>query len=419
MQGTNSFTQPKPEGDRGTHNMKKLINDILTEKITEEHPMERRATPMGMTKEDSREINEILESSPPMTPTGKLHERGCCGHITATSIIWYIGVCILFIVAFVALVLSILFFINDTTTDRPLKLFGIVGAGMLALITFIIVFVDCWIDGTRLYLEEAVVYRVFQVKEADSEAMALNGGRLKNEDGEKEKPRLMLSQQQAGVVPYAPGHYQGHNHPVPYLIPAYVYYPTMVPSNHHLFHGHGHNHGHQHGHNHNHGHPYGHGHDHANSHSTHVPRYRHYPETNRSLSHLTRHPRRIHTVSPTSSQRPIDRDESRTSNPTQATVVNPTVRTSDKNIPVIKTRKVIRKPRRVSQSKVKINEAVHGTHIDQLSNIPTTAITYDNVPSNVTEVIRETTVVKAPRSLLPTLRKTLVNPNSGASAIFK
>ena len=61
-----SFTEPKPEGDRGTHNMKKLINDILTEKITEEHPMERRATPMGMTKEDSREINEILESSPPM-----------------------------------------------------------------------------------------------------------------------------------------------------------------------------------------------------------------------------------------------------------------------------------------------------------------------------------------------------------------
>lgn len=30
----------------------------------------------------------------------------------ATSIIWYIGTCILFIVAFVALVLSILFFIN-------------------------------------------------------------------------------------------------------------------------------------------------------------------------------------------------------------------------------------------------------------------------------------------------------------------
>ncbi|CAF0799212.1 unnamed protein product [Adineta ricciae] len=405
MHGTNSFTEPKPEDKRGAHNMKKLINDILTEKITEEHPMERRATPMGMTKEDSREINEILESSPPMvsehssikTPTGKHHERRCCGHIT------------------------------DTTTDRPLKLFGIVGAGMLALIAFIIVFIDCWIDGTRLYLEEAVVYRVFQVKEADSEAMALNGSRLKNEDGEKEKPPLMLSQQQAGVVPYPPGHYQGHNHPVPYLIPAYVYYPTMVPGNHHLFHGHGHNHGHRHGHNHNHGHPHDHGHDHshrdshdhADSHSTHVPRYRHYPETNRSLSHLTRHPRRIHTVSSTSSQRPIGRDELRTSNPTQATVVNPTVRTSDKSMPVIKTRKVIQKPRRVSQSKVKINDAVHGTHIDQLGNIPTTAITYDNIPPNVTEVIRETTVVKAPRSLLPTLRKTLVNPNNDTSAIFK
>ncbi len=54
--------QNPTQGDRqSANNIKKFINDILAKKVTDE----QRQRPVTTTKEDSREINEILESSQP------------------------------------------------------------------------------------------------------------------------------------------------------------------------------------------------------------------------------------------------------------------------------------------------------------------------------------------------------------------
>ncbi len=58
--------QNPTQGDRqSANNIKKFINDILAKKVTDEKPLERRQRPVTTTKEDSREINQILESSQP------------------------------------------------------------------------------------------------------------------------------------------------------------------------------------------------------------------------------------------------------------------------------------------------------------------------------------------------------------------
>ncbi|CAF1281289.1 unnamed protein product [Adineta steineri] len=385
------MNNPRQGNQQSASNIKKLLNDIITQKATDEQPLERRQTPMGTTKDDAREINEILESSPPMTPTERSRLRDCCGPITPSTIIWYIGTCLLLIIAFVALVLSILFFINDSTTDKIIKLYGIIGAGVLALITFIIIFVDCWIDGTRLYLEEAVVYRVFQVKESDADAINSSNIRQKVNDGGQ--PQSLTLQQTSA-------NHASHLYSYP---PPYAYYPHLHHQHSHIshHHDHGHNHEHHHSHDHGHDHDHEHSHEHGRSHRRHYRTY--LPGSHRS--------HQVHASSPISPELPIVLDESYKTKNTQPNPIKSSSEPSNKIKAPSKTSKTIHESKRGPQSKLKISDVISGTHIDPADDIRTATIHYGPIPRNVTEVIHETTIVEAPRSLLPTLRKTLMQNN--------
>ena len=46
-----------------------------------------------------------------------------------------------------------------------IKLYGITGSGSLAIVTFVIIFLDCCNDGDREEYEEEAIYRILQIKE--------------------------------------------------------------------------------------------------------------------------------------------------------------------------------------------------------------------------------------------------------------
>jgi hypothetical protein len=209
----------------------------------------------------------------------------------------------------------------------------------------IIVLVDCWIDGTRLYLEEAVVYRVFQGKEADAETITMRGSRKKDEDGNPQR----LQQAPSDPPPYPYHHRHSHPHDHDY---DYDHHSHNHRHRHHLHHSH--------------------------SHRIHV--------YSRTHSHGSRHDRQ------------------------NLPIVN--VDPSDKILPVSGSRTMTYKAIHRVQPKLKISDVIRGTHINQTEGEKTSTINYTDIPDNVTEIIHETTILKAPRSLLPTLRRILVQQNN-------
>jgi hypothetical protein len=83
------------------------------------------------------------------------------------------------------------------------------------------------------------------------------------------------------------------------------------------------------------------------------------------------------------------------------------VDTSDKFQPVLKSNKIVHKSTRDAQTEPKFWDAERGTQTDRNEGTQTSTMELSGMPSNITEIIHETTILKAPRHLLPTLKKSL------------
>jgi len=192
---------------------------------------------------------------------------------------------------------------------------------------------------------------VFQGKEADAETMTMRGSRKKDEEGNPQRLQ------------------QGPSDPPPY----------------HYHHRHSHPHDH----------------DHGYDHHSHNHRHRHHS-----------HSHRIHVYSPTSHNQPIIRTYSHGSRLDRQNLPIVSADPSDKIVPVSGSRTMTYKAIHRVQPKLKIGDVIRGTHINQTEGEKTSTINYTDIPDNVTEIIHETTIVKAPRTLLPTLRRMLVQQNN-------
>jgi hypothetical protein len=276
----------------------------------------------------------------------------------ASTVIWYVCVCILFVVAFLSLVLSVLYFITgksfyrlifcllfniqtDTSSEEVIKLYGITGAGTLAIVTFIIVFLDCCNDGSREDFEEETVYRILQVNESKENALATQH-KPRIAEGKEEKSRPFIIQHQRPPI-------SSNSHPHPYHHHYPHYYPDPVQ----------HNHVH--------------------------------PPTSYHDSFVC----------------PICHDLHAPQN-ARHTFTDIAVDTSDKFQPVSKNKKAVHKSTRDAQTHPRMWDSERGTQTDRTAGTQTSTMELSGIPSNITEIIHETTILKAPRGLLATLRKSMV-----------
>jgi hypothetical protein len=83
------------------------------------------------------------------------------------------------------------------------------------------------------------------------------------------------------------------------------------------------------------------------------------------------------------------------------------VDTSDKFAPVVRRTKTIHKSTRDAQTEPKIWDTERGTQTDRTESTQTSAMGLSGLPSNITQIIHETTILKVPRNLLSTLKKSM------------
>ena len=83
------------------------------------------------------------------------------------------------------------------------------------------------------------------------------------------------------------------------------------------------------------------------------------------------------------------------------------VDTSDKFAPTSKTTKTIPKSTRDAQTEPTIWEAERGTQTNRTEGTQTSSTELNGLPNNVTQIIHETTILKAPRNLLSILKKSM------------
>ncbi len=83
------------------------------------------------------------------------------------------------------------------------------------------------------------------------------------------------------------------------------------------------------------------------------------------------------------------------------------VDTSDKFAPVLKKNTVVHKSTRDAQTEPKLWDAERGTQTDRTEGTQTSTMELSGMPSNVTQIIHETTILKAPRSLISTLKRSM------------
>jgi hypothetical protein len=224
---------------------------------------------------------------------------------------------------------------TDTTTDQVLKLYGICGSGALAIVTFVIIFLDCCNDGSKKDHEAETLYRVYQAKEAKEKAIAMRRSR-RIAEGKEEKPKPFIiqhqRQQKVSPEPSPEPHHHHHPHPHVHLPPPTAYHhPFVCPICHDL---------------------------HASGNARH-------------------------------------------------NLADVGVDTSDKFAPVSKSKKTIHKSTRDVQTEPKLWDAERGTQTDRTEGTQTSAMELSGLPSNITQIIHETTILKAPRSLLNTLKKSM------------
>jgi hypothetical protein len=83
------------------------------------------------------------------------------------------------------------------------------------------------------------------------------------------------------------------------------------------------------------------------------------------------------------------------------------VDTSDQFEPVLKNNKTIHKSTHDAQTESKFWDAERGTQTDRTEGTQTSTMELSGMPNNITEVIRETTILKAPQNLLPALKESM------------
>ncbi len=91
------------------------------------------------------------------------------------------------------------------------------------------------------------------------------------------------------------------------------------------------------------------------------------------------------------------------------------VDTSDKFAPVSKKTKTINKSTRDAQTEPKLWDAERGTQTDRTEGTQTSSMELNGMPSNVTQIIHETTIFKAPRNLLSTIKKSMAQQDKDIS----
>ena len=82
------------------------------------------------------------------------------------------------------------------------------------------------------------------------------------------------------------------------------------------------------------------------------------------------------------------------------------VDTSDKLLAAPKKKVVIKSTRDV-QTDPQVVDAEQGTQTDRNAGTQTTSMELSGMPSNITQIIHETTILKAPRNLIATLKKSM------------
>ena len=114
-----------------------------------------------------------------------------------------------------------------------IKLYGITGAGSLAIITFVIIFLDCCNDGDREDHEEEAIYRILQVKEKKDKELIRKRKRLRAaKKAEKVNVEVTTRHQHSPVKHYTPAPTCHHYH---YPAPHHVHHihthstPTYRP----------------------------------------------------------------------------------------------------------------------------------------------------------------------------------------------
>lgn len=83
------------------------------------------------------------------------------------------------------------------------------------------------------------------------------------------------------------------------------------------------------------------------------------------------------------------------------------VDTSDKFAPVKKSNRIIPKSTRDAQTEPQLWDTERGTQTDRTEGTQTSGMDLTGMPSNVTQIIHETTILKAPRNLINTLKNSM------------
>jgi hypothetical protein len=81
------------------------------------------------------------------------------------------------------------------------------------------------------------------------------------------------------------------------------------------------------------------------------------------------------------------------------------VDTSDRLETIAQSKRLVHKSTHDVQTDPKLWDVEHGTQTDRVEGTQTPVAELNSIPKNVTEVIHETTILKPPRHILPTLKK--------------
>lgn len=217
-----------------------------------------------------------------------------------------------------------------------MKLYGIAGSATLAIVTFVIIFLDCCNNNSQKDHEQEVLYNTMKEREEKEKELAVRRQR-RIAEGLEEKPKPFLIQHQRQEktpippTPSPPHHHHHHHAHLPFFgNPAY-HHPFVCPICHDL---------------------------HASGNARH-------------------------------------------------NLTDVGVDTSDKFAPVAKKNQVVHKSTRDAQTEPKLWDAERGTQTDRTEGTQTSTMELTGMPSNVTQIIHETTILKAPRSLINTLKKSM------------
>ncbi|UJR23858.1 hypothetical protein I4U23_026833 [Adineta vaga] len=277
-------------------------NDLIIDNKTNTKRLDGRTSKPKKKKKKVQITNVTTKQTTVQEPT----LTGAFGISRAATICWYILICILFLIAFISLVLSVLYFASDTTTEQVIKIYGICGASCLIIVAFVIICLDCCNDGNRRAREEMAQYAMLQEREEKQRALALRRARRATIENKDEKPKPFLIQHQ-GTQPVAKEPEVRSNHPHHY----HPYYP-----------------------------------------------YHHLP-----MGYFV---------------------------PAPPNVIDTGVNTSEKFIPPSRNRNI-----------------EHGTQTDRTEGTQTSAMELNGIPSNVTEIIHERTILKGPRELIGTIKESM------------